>query len=236
MKRLFLIFMLAGAFVVSSAYAQTLWDELLDVTERRLKANGPDHDMAQFLSMTPEMWGRRETLFALCRDHLGGADAAKVAGALEVLYRLRSFRPMESIGPSSFEEKNAAFFHKLDNAVLEHFRHFRTLQNDEVYKSLSLYLGVAPLPEARGQLKEMAEAMKDNEQILICLAWQRNPEDMDFLLPFMLADTKASRGLPYHFRNSYGPAAIPYLSRAAAEAKSKATREQAQEELQRFEH
>jgi hypothetical protein len=236
MTRFFFIFALAIVLFSSSARSQSLWDELLDTTEHRLKTKGPDRDIAQFLATTPAMWERREAFFALSRDYIDGSDAAKVSGALEILYRLRGYRPMEWIGGPSFEEANADFFHKIDRVVFEHFPHFKSLQNDDVYNSLSLYLGTASSAEARRQLKEIAEATTHNEQTLICLAWQRNPEDMEFLLPFMLADTGISRSLPYHFRNSYGPAAIPYLRRAASEAKSKATREQAREELKHLEH
>jgi hypothetical protein len=138
---------------------------------------------------------------------------------------------MEWIGPDTFEKDNANFFTNLDAVVLGHFSYFKSLHNDGVYKSLSLYLGVSHSAEARTQLKEIAETTKNNEQTLICLAWHRDPADMDFLLPFMLADSPASSNLPYHFRNSYGKAAIPYLQRAVSAAKSQATRKEAQKEL-----
>ncbi len=54
---------------------------------------------------------------------------------------------------------------------------------------------------------------------------------MDSLLPFMLEDSRAARSLPYHFRNAYGVAALPYLEKAVAEAKSEATRREAKKEL-----
>jgi hypothetical protein len=135
------------------------------------------------------------------------------------------------VGLTTFEEANADFFAKLDAVVLGRFSRFKSLHNDAVYKSLSLYLGCSHSAEARRQLKEIAKTAKDNEQTLICLAWHRNPADMDFLLPFMLADSPAASSLPYHFRNSYGQAAIPYLRRAISEAKLAATRLEAAFEL-----
>ena len=54
---------------------------------------------------------------------------------------------------------------------------------------------------------------------------------MEVLLPFMLEDSRASRSLPYHFRNSYGKASIPYLKKALLEAGSEVTRIKAAFEL-----
>jgi len=59
---------------------------------------------------------------------------------------------------------------------------------------------------------------------------------MDSLLPFMLEDSPAARSLPYHFRNSYGDAALPYLRKALTEAKTEATRREAEKELKLLEH
>jgi len=233
--------LLASGFFSDCCIAQlpsatnSLSDELLDVTVHRLKTFGPDHEIAQFISTEPDAWARRDVFFSLIRSHLDGTNAALVSGALDVLYRLRGYQPMEWIGGPTFEEVNTNFFAGLDAAVLGHLSHFKSLHNDDVYKFLSEYLGVTHAAEARQQLKEIANATKNNEQTLICLAWHRNPADMDFLLPFMLADTPAAPSLPYHFRNSYGQAAIPYLRRAISEANSQKTREEAQKELKNIE-
>ena len=216
-----------------SVATNSFTDELLDVTEHRLKTYGPDFEMAQFISMErDDAWARREVFFTLTRGYLDDTNATKVSGAIDIFYRLRVYHPMqEVVGLTTFEEVNADFFAKLDAAVLGHFSYFKSLHNDAVYKSLSLYLGCSHSPEARRQLREIANSTKNNEQALICLAWHHNPADMDFLLPFMLADLPAASSLPYHFRNSYGQAAIPYLRRAVSEAKSQSTREQSQKEL-----
>jgi hypothetical protein len=42
--------------------------------------------------------------------------------------------------------------------------------------------------------------------------------------------------LPYHFRNSYGDAALPYLRKALKEAKTETTRREAEKELKLLEH
>lgn len=210
----------------------SLTDELLDVTVHRLKTYGPDFELAQFISMEGDnAWARREVFFTLSRSYLDGTNAAKVSGAIDIFYRLRGYHPMEWIGGPTFEEVNTNFFARLDAVMLGRLSHFKSLHNDAVYNSLSLYLGCSHSAEARRQLREIANSTKNNEQTLICLAWHRNPADMDFLLPFMLADSPAARSLPYHFRNSYGQAAIPYLCRAILEAKSAATRLEAAFEL-----
>ena len=50
---------------------KSLWDEVLDVTEKRLMTTGPDYEIAQFISMARESaWARRDTFFALSRSNL----------------------------------------------------------------------------------------------------------------------------------------------------------------------
>ena len=221
-----------SGFSQSPIDTNSLTAKLFDVVEKHLRTVGPDHEVAQFVSTDIYYaWPRRDVFFTLSRSYLDGTNVTRVAGAIDVLCRFRGFRPDGPVGIRSFEEVNTNFFAKLDAAVLGHFSHFKSLHNDEVYDRLSLYLGCAHSAEARRQLREIVSSTKNNEQALICLAWHHNPADMDFLLPYMLADTPASRSLPYHFRNGYGQAAIPYLRRAVSEAKSQSTREQAQKEL-----
>ena len=232
-----LVTLLASGFFSDCCIAQlpsatnSLSDELLDVTEYRLKIYGPDFEITQFLSVEREgAWKRRDTIFDLSFRHLDDTNATMVAGAISVLGRLRDARLHDGpVGNQNLEE--AKFVAKLDSVVLGHFSYFKSLHNDDLYRFLSQYLGTVDSEESSRQLKEIAGSTKNNEQSLICLAWHRNPADMDFLLPFMLADTPAAPSLPYHFRNSYGQAAIPYLRRAISEAKSQKTREEAQKEL-----
>ena len=213
----------------------SLSDELLDVTEHRLKTYGPDYEIAQFLSVEREgAWKRRDTLYDLSFRHLDDTNAVLVAGAINVLGRLRDARLQDgSVRNNKPEEEQFVF--KLDSVVLGHFSYFKSLHNDDLYRFLSQYLGTVDSQESSRQLKEIAGFTKNNEQSLICLTWHRNPADMDFLLPFMLADTQAAPSLPYHFRNSYEQAAIPYLRRAISEAKSQKTREEARKELKNIE-
>lgn len=210
----------------------SLTDELFVVVEHRLKIYGPDFEIAQFLSVEREgAWKRRDIIFGLSSCHLDDTNATKVAGAINVLGRLRDARQHDGPVPIVPIPEEVIFVSKLDSVVLEHFSHFKTLHNDDLYRFLSQYLGTVDSAESSRQLKEIAKMTKSNEQTLICLAWHRNPADMDFLLPYMLADSPAARSLPYHFRNSYGQAAIPYLRRAISEAKSAATRLEAAFEL-----
>lgn len=220
--------------VLQTETATTLWDKLIDTTIQHVKASGPDADVAQFISMAREAaWARRDELVALVTPYLRGENPKTVAGAIEVLYRLRSHRPMGGLG--DFEERflkqHAAFFARLDQGVHAGFDHFHRLNDAKVFHELALYLGVAPSKEAKRELLRLARETPAKEQALICLAWHRDPEDMNDLLPFMLEDSPASRSLPYHFRSSYGKAALPHLKQAMKEAKDRFTREHAEKEL-----
>jgi hypothetical protein len=146
------------------------------------------------------------------------------------------YRPMSDItgtGGSAWEQKYkpAPFWAELDRAVLASIPHFHAMDNPGVFHNLSLYLGVSPSPDSGKELLRIARETTEKEQALICLAWHRDPKDMDSLLPFMLEDSPAAGSLPYHFLNSYGLTAIPYLERAAKEARSEAARREATKEL-----
>jgi hypothetical protein len=98
---------------------------------------------------------------------------------------------------------------------------------------------VSGTPQAKRELIEIARspiAAGAKEQALLGLAWHRDRADMDTLLPFMLEDSLAARNLPYHFRNSNGAAALPYLRKTLTEAKSEATRREAEKKLSLLEH
>src|SRR5205823_7083427 len=147
---------------------------------------------------------------------LGSQDPKHVAGALAVLYRFRGHRPMGGIGDvdERFRKEHAAFFAHLDQSVHARLDHYHRLNDGKAYHELALYLGVAPSKEAKRELLRLARETPAKEQALICLAWHRDPEDMNDLLPFMLEDSPAAWPLPYHFRNSYGKAALPFLKQA----------------------
>src|SRR5262249_12271395 len=130
-----------------------------------------------------------------------------------------------------FANDNADFFGKLDRSVLAQLEHFRRLKDGGVFHNLALYLGIMRGPEARHELLWLAREATAKEQAVMCLSWHRDPTDMPKLLPSRLEDSAASRVRPYHFRNSYGKAALPYLERATKEAKSEATRREAEKEL-----
>jgi hypothetical protein len=245
MKRILLYGLLALTSVTPCLAAETnLWDELLNVTVPHIKRDGPDSECADFISGEIERsWARRFEIVKLVTPYLEDKSPEKVAGALEVLYRVRGHNPHSGFGigrlPGDFEAENAAFFADLDKQVYQHFDHFRELKRDRVYRALALYLGVSRTAQAKRELLEIAHspfAAGAKEQALICLAWHRDRADMGTLLPFMLEDSAAAQSLPYHFRNSYGEAALPYLRKAVTEAKSEATRRKAGKELTLLEH
>jgi len=240
MKRLFLCIFCSFVALVSYAGPRSLPDKLIDVTIEHIKTAGPDEDAGQFVAtMWDPVWERRVELAQVTIPYLTNTDPVKVAGALAVLYRLRGYTPLNDIGsagrPSAWEQKYqpASFWAGLDEKVLANLDHFHSVGTQRVFMNLALYLGVVHSTQAKQELLRIAgqtdEGAKD--QALICLTWHRAPKDMPDLLPFMLADSSASRSLPYHFRNSYGRAAIPFLKKAVSEAKSDATRREAEKEL-----
>jgi hypothetical protein len=155
--------LLCGTMIVASigicfAGETNLWDEVLNVVLAHIKREGPTWEAAQCISMAHEYaWTRRTEIVQLVTPVLSDPIPDKVAGAIEVLYRV----PYDA-----------------------------------------------------------------KEQALICLAWHRDLADMKTLLPFML-DSGAARSLPYHFRSSYGKAAIPALLKAMKEAEGESVREKA---------
>jgi len=211
----------------------TLWDKLIDVAIQHIKTNGPDAETGQFISLARHhAWSRRQDFVDLVVPHLKGKDPEKVAGGVAVLHWLRTYHPMSYCG--DFEKDNKEFFAKLDKIVYGQLDHLHSLKSDQVYHRLALYLGCSPTAEAKRHLLRIADspiAKSSREQALICLAWHRDPKDMEALLPYMLEDSHASRSLPYHFRNSYGDASIPHLKKALSDAKSQITRLEAAFEL-----
>jgi hypothetical protein len=239
MKRLLLCSILGLVNTTSSFCADTnLWDKLLDVVVAHIKSKGPDSDAALFISMaSPYAWARRTEMVKLVAPFLTDKNPDKVAGAIEVLYRYRSYRPLEYLG--DFESDNAAFFSDLDKQVYKHFDDFREHKSDRVYQALAVYLGMSRTYESKRKLLEIAHALfatSAKEQALICLTWHQDPADMETLLPFILEDSQAARSLPYHLRRSYGAASLPYLRKAVTEAKSEAVRREAEKQLQLLEH
>jgi len=224
---------LAGLLFAASTSAAPLWDELLETTKRHIESQGPDSDAAAFISLAgPAAWKEHETLFRLTRRFLDGDNPRAVAGAFEVLYRLRGYRPLEWIGGPSFEEANADYFDALDKAVLGHVPHAIGLKNDEIFRSLALYLGISRAPGAHEALRKIVGLATDKEQAAICLTWHKDPSDMALLLPVMLGDSPAAASLPYHFRDAYGRAALPYLMQARSGARNRFARESATQELE----
>src|SRR5437660_5964097 len=153
-----------------------------------------------------------------------------MAGAVEILYRLRSHQPeMPGFGYSqeNREKANAAFFSGIDALVYSHLNRMMQLKDDAALRSLAEYLGVSNIKGSKLALPDLAQNPAVAEQALICLGWHKDQKDMEDLMAFMLRGDRASWQLPYVFRNSYGAAAVPYLKRALAESPSSQVRLQA---------
>ena len=210
--------------------------KLLAVTIDHIRATGPDEDAAQFIATTPFSWEKRNEIAQITVPYLTNQLPAKVAGALAVLHRLRAYRPINDIsgvGGSAWEQKHkpAPFWSDLDGSVLTGIPHYHTLNDPRVFHNLSLYLGAVPSADSSKELLRIATETTEKEQALICLTWHRDLKDMDSLLPFMLTESGAAWTLPYHFRNSYGQAALPYLRRALEQAQSPVIRQRIAYEL-----
>lgn len=227
MKYTIVCFVLVLLAAQSTPAAETsLWDSLVEVTIQHVKEHGPSFEAAELICAAHEhAWSRRTDFADLAIPYLTGDDPEQVAPAIEILYRLRGYRPLQHIG--DFEKGNEEFYARLDKAVYDALDHLHSLRSDSVYHRLALYLGYCKTAQAKKELLKIAEsptAKNSKKQALICLAWHRDPQDIEVLLPYMLEDSAAARSLPYHFRNSYGEAAVPYLKRAVMESKSTSAR------------
>jgi hypothetical protein len=219
-----------------------LYPKVMNVILDHIKTTGPDKDSAQLISgLQFVSWEHREELTKVALPYLKDKNPEKVSGAIAILYCLRSYRPMNDMGsgggPTAWDQKYkpAPFWTKLDKNMYANLEHFYAVGNDNVFRNLAIYLAASPSKQSKQELIRIINETTAKEQALICLAWYRNPEDMKTLFPFMLKNTQASQSLPYHFRNSYGKAAIPYLKKAITEAKSEKTREAAKRELKQLE-
>ena len=225
-----LVLLLSGPVLAQKA---TLWNKLIDVAIQHIKEDGPDAETGQFISVARHhAWSRRDELVNIVVPHLQGTAPGEVAGAVAVLSWVRSYRPMSYVG--DWEKRHHEFLARIDEAVYGQIEHFHSLKSDAVYHRLALFLGSSATGDAKRHLLRIARspaAKSAKEQALICLAWHRDPKDMDSLLPFMLKESDAAWNLPYHFRNSYGTAALPYLKRALAEAESSTIRQRTAYEL-----
>jgi hypothetical protein len=212
---------------------RSLAEKLMDVTVAHIKSVGPDEDVAQFITAERfTSWERREEIATATIPYLKSKTTGHVAGALAVLYRLRSYRPVHDISsgdgsPTAWEQKYkpGPFWAKLDQQVIASFEHVHSLGDTKAFHNLALYLGVSQSPESKRELLRIASETFEKEQALICLAWHRDEKDMESLFPFLLGESHAVWNLPYHLRNSYGKAAIPYLKRALEEAESAVIRQ-----------
>lgn len=226
-------FAFAALLWTAGACAAPLGDELVATAVRHIEQQGPDTDTANFISRADEaMWRERERLFRLTAKYLDSDNPAQVSGAYEVLYRLRGWRPMNWLGDEgSFEKEHADYFGRMDRLVLGHVPQALAMKQDRVLGTLGLYLSRPKIRGAHAALRQVVAAASGDEQAAICLTWHQVAADMDLLLPIMLGDMPGASSLPYHFRNAYGTAALPYLRRAVTEARGRFTRENAAKEL-----
>jgi hypothetical protein len=209
-------------------------DKLADMTLSEISKNGPNAETASFVSRSMDVfWPRRNELLRATAPFVESQETATVAAALGILYRLRSFQPMQGLGydQKKWETDNRELFDQVDASVLPRLDRLLAFRDGTLLRTLALYLGVSASPASKAALLQIAKNPSASEQALICLAWHRDPKDLDSLLPFLLEGGSEAATLPYHLRNSYGDAAVPYLLRALADADSPFVRLQTAFEL-----
>ena len=225
---------------IEKSQKNALPPKLVDVLIRHIRRVGPDEDAAQFIATERFVsWDRREEIADATIPYLKGSKPSDVGGALAVLYRLRSYRPMHDIlsrdgGLSAWEQKYKPdpFWADLDRAVLRHAEHYLSFSEHDLLRNFSLYLASARSEEARTCLWRIVREKEKNGQALICLSWLGNKSDMDELYPYMLRDLS----LPYQFLRNYGEDAIPYVEKAITETDSEQVRKTAIQDLKVFRH
>jgi hypothetical protein len=209
--------------------------KVVDLTLSEISEKGPSREAASFVSRSMDLlWPRRSELLKATSPHFGSPDPSKATSAMEILYRLRSYRPMASLGfdEGAWERENSDFFSEVDALVYRELPRLLASREDSLLRNLALYLGsFTPSDATKRALLELAKNPEVGEQALICLTWHKDKRDMDDLMPFMLHGGREVASLPYHFRNSYGQAAMPYLLSALAEASSPFVRLQSAREL-----
>ena len=223
--------------LLATSGPKSLSNRLMDVTIEYIRTSGPDEDAAQFIDVTSgPTCERREELAQVTLPYLTNPAPDKVAAALAVLSRLRWCRPEVEAEDGAFAVEKVkcgpqSFWNGLDEKILANVDYFHSIGTKTIFKNLALYLGCVPSEPAKRELLRIAAQKDGKEQALICIAFHRDPKDIHDLMPFMLEESETAWALPYHFRNSYGRAAIPYLLQALTNAQSRMTRQQSAYEL-----
>lgn len=209
--------------------------KLVALTLSDISEEGPSRETASFVARSMDLlWSSRRELFEVTAPHLDAPDPSRTRAAMDILYRLRSYRPLSGFGfdEEAWRRDNGGFFAEVDASVFRRLPRLLASRDDDLVRNLALYLGsAAASAESKRALLELAKRPGVGEQALICLTWHKDRRDMDDLLPFVLGGGSEASGLPYHFRNSYGAAAVPYLRQALERARSPFVRLGAAREL-----
>jgi hypothetical protein len=229
-----LIFLVGSGCVCYGLGTPQFLNKMADMTLSEISKNGPDAEIARVVAGSMDVfWPRRNELLRATAPFIACEEAARVAAALDILYRLRCFQPMQ--GPAydrkKWESDNRELFEQVDASVIPRLDRLLASQDGALLHSLALYLGVSPSPASKAALLQLAKDPPVSGQALICLTWHRDSKDLESLAPFLIEGGSEAASLPYHLRDSYGGAAVPYLLRALAEAHSPLVRLQAAFEL-----
>src|SRR2546421_8391392 len=163
--------------------------KVVNLTLSEISTTGPSAEIASFISRSMDLfWPRRYELAKATEPYVDPADISRTSAALEILYRLHAFHPMDGLGFSeeAWEKEHAGFFSDLDGVVYAKLNALILTKDESLLRNLALYLGVSRSPAAKAALLQIAKYPGAAEQALICLGWHKDAKDTDDLLPFML--------------------------------------------------
>src|SRR5215469_5642926 len=121
--RLCMLLFLLGSGCICFGVVQPLQfaDKVANLTLSEISKNGPNAETASFVSRSMDVfWPRRNDLLRATAPFVESQEPATVAAALDILYRLRSFQPMQGLGydQKKWETDNRELFDQVDASVL----------------------------------------------------------------------------------------------------------------------
>jgi hypothetical protein len=139
----------ACAFALTSLpQDQDFTGKVVDLTLSEISEKGPSREAASFVSRSMDLlWPKRRELLKATSPHLGSPDLSKVTSAMEILYRLRSYRPMTGLGSDvgAWERENSDFFSEVDALVYGELPRLLASREDSLLRNLALTSAPPPL-------------------------------------------------------------------------------------------
>src|SRR5262245_52727501 len=145
-------------------------DKIANLTLSEISDNGPSAEIASFVSRSMDVfWPRRNELLRATAPFVESEEPGKVAAALDILYRLRSFQPQQGLGydQKAWEGENRRLFSQIDASVLPRLDHLLSSPDGTLLHTLALYLGVSRSAASKAALLRLAKKPLVSEQALI---------------------------------------------------------------------